>query len=244
MSSWPYHKRYHSDALTGFRELNLEERGAYQTILDLMYDRSGPLIDDERILAGQMATSIRKWRSIRGSLISKGKIYLTEDGSISNYRVEKELENNAKTSRKRAENTSKTKRKMSEKSKNDNKISDGEEILHSYARAYPDTRYQSLEEEEKEEPPFTPLSKNGEPYAFCGRFVRLNRKDFDEREKIFHGIPDLRAELMAYDDWLSDQPEARQKKWFGGLGSWLSRRHQQAVERAGADDESVFTGPC
>ncbi|WP_395326915.1 HNH endonuclease [Novosphingobium sp. BL-8H] len=83
MSARPYHKRYHSDALAGCMALTLEERGAYQTLQDLMYDRQGPILDAERLLAGYMGVSIRKWRSLRETLLAKGKIFLTEDGRVS-----------------------------------------------------------------------------------------------------------------------------------------------------------------
>lgn len=124
MSVTPYHKRYHSDALAGFMSLSLEERGAYQTLLDLMYDRGGPILDNERLLAGYMGVSLRKWKTLRESLIEKGKIYVTDDGLLSNSRVEKELENYAKTSRKRAENGLKGARKKIENQKKTNKINE------------------------------------------------------------------------------------------------------------------------
>ena len=117
MSARPYHKRYHSDALAGSMALTLEERGAYQTLLDLMYDRQGPLIDNERLLAGYMGASIRKWRSLRDAPHRKGKIHLTKDGLLSNSRVEKELEKTRKTSRKLSENGSKGGRKKSPRTK-------------------------------------------------------------------------------------------------------------------------------
>ena len=120
MSARPYHKRYHSDALSGFMALTLEERGAYQTLLDMMYDRQGPILDNERLLAGYMQTSIRKWRLLRASLIEKGKIYSPEDGLLFNFRVKKELENDAKTARKLSENGSKGGRKKVENEKEDN----------------------------------------------------------------------------------------------------------------------------
>ena len=122
MSARPYHKRYHSDALAGFMALSLEERGAYQTLLDLIYDHQGPIADNERLLAGYMGCSVRKWRALRDQLIAKRKIHLNSDGLITNLRAEKELENDAKTTRKLAENGSSGGRKKSENAKlsNDN----------------------------------------------------------------------------------------------------------------------------
>lgn len=107
MSAKPWHRRYHSDALSGMLSLTLEERGAYQTVLDLIYDRQGPVPDNERLLAGYMGCSIRKWRSLRERLIATGKLSVNEDGFLTNARAEKEIENDAKTTRKLAENGSK-----------------------------------------------------------------------------------------------------------------------------------------
>jgi uncharacterized protein YdaU (DUF1376 family) len=124
MSVRPYHKRYHSDALAGFMSLTLEERGAYQTLLDLIYDRGGPLPDNERLLAGYMGCSIRKWRVLLQDLIDKRKIVRNPDGSLTNPRAEREIENDAKTTRKLAENGSKGGRNRVENAKNANETSE------------------------------------------------------------------------------------------------------------------------
>ena len=126
MSARPYHKRYHSDALAGFMSLTLEERGAYQTLLDLIYDRGGPILDNERLLAGYMGCSVRKWRLLREQLIEKRKIRLNDAGEITNDRAEKEFENDAKTARKLAENGSSGGRKTAEKLKKSNENNETE----------------------------------------------------------------------------------------------------------------------
>lgn len=124
MSARPWHKRYHSDALAGFMALSLEERGAYQTVLDLIYDHGGPIADNERILAAYMGCSPRKWRAIRDQLREKGKININPDGLITNSRAEKELEKDAETSRKHAENGLKGARALHESPKKPNKNSE------------------------------------------------------------------------------------------------------------------------
>jgi len=125
MSALPYHKRYHGDALTGFMALTLEERGAYQTLLDMMYDRGGPLIDNERLLAGYMNCSVRKWVQLRQILIQKGKIIINRDGMICNNRARKEIENQSKTHRKLIEAGAKGGRKRAENEKKESEINDG-----------------------------------------------------------------------------------------------------------------------
>lgn len=162
MSILPYHKRYHSDALAGFMALTLEERGAYQTLLDMMYDRGGPLIDNERLLAGYMNCSLRKWRQVRDQLIEKGKIFLTRDGLISNSRARKEIENASKTRRKLIEAGAKGGRTRAENEKKPNENNGAEQATleagSSSAQAIrATTRSQKLErEEESPQPPSLP----------------------------------------------------------------------------------------
>lgn len=127
MSALPYHKRYHSDALAGMMPLTLEERGAYNTLLDLIYDRGGPLIDNERLLAGYMNCSVRKWRQIRAALLEMGKIRVNADGLIDNRRARKEIENQSKTHRKLIEAGAKGGRTRAEKEKKPSEINESGE---------------------------------------------------------------------------------------------------------------------
>lgn len=88
----PWHKRFHGDAIAGYMGLDLEERGAYSTLLDYLYDRRAPLPGNMRMLAGFLDCSVRKANIVVESLIQKGKLYRRQDGTISNKRFEKELE--------------------------------------------------------------------------------------------------------------------------------------------------------
>lgn len=140
MSARHYHKRYHSDALAGMMALTLEERGAYQTLLDMMYDRGGPLQDNERLLAGYMGCSVRKWRALRETLIEKGKIEVNEAGELTNRRAEFEIENALKTSRKHAENGLNGSRKKAEIAKKHNENNAGSQAGLKHGQSH--TRYQ------------------------------------------------------------------------------------------------------
>lgn len=144
MSDRPWHKRYHSDALSGFIVLSLEERGAYQTLLDLMYDRGGPMPDNDGLLARYMGVSIRKWKSLRDSLISLNKIR-EQDGFLINERAIAEIENSSKTARKLAENGSKGGRKKSENAKKDNENNESAENLLHQKRSISEARDQNIE---------------------------------------------------------------------------------------------------
>lgn len=120
----PYHRRYQGDALQGYRKLTLEQRGAYTTILDLIYDEGGPIEFNERWLAGELNCSLRKAKALLDELLELRKIYVTRDGKISNHRAEQEIGNALKISRKRAENGSKRKDNSTEKPEKHSKNND------------------------------------------------------------------------------------------------------------------------
>ena len=119
----PYHRRYHQDALQGYRKLTLEERGAYTTILDLIYDEGGAIDNNERWLAGELNCSLRKVKVLLEALLTMRKLFINAQGKISNHRAETELENSLKISRKRSEVASKPRGKSDDDRKFRNKIS-------------------------------------------------------------------------------------------------------------------------
>lgn len=90
MSKRPWYKRYPSDFLAGTMELSCEEKGAYTVVLDLMYDRGGPIPDDAQWIARVCNCSTRRWKLMRSRLIKLGK--LSVDGNLlNNKRVLSEI---------------------------------------------------------------------------------------------------------------------------------------------------------
>lgn len=83
MGKLKWHKRDHHALLYDVRELTLEERGAYNTILDLIYQHDGALKDDDRFICGWLGCDGRVWKRLKASLIGAGKLYLC-DGKIHN----------------------------------------------------------------------------------------------------------------------------------------------------------------
>lgn len=89
MNALPYYPRYPRDFFEGTAGMSLEEKGAYGLVLDLIYMMGARgLPDDPQYIAGQLGTSVRKWNSLRKSLIERGKLH-TKDGIISNKRADK-----------------------------------------------------------------------------------------------------------------------------------------------------------
>lgn len=165
MNKHPWHKRYHSDALTGYQALDLEERGAYTTLLDLMYDRGDALQITDRLLAGYFNVSVRKATALLAQLIAKGKIMRLEDGRLTNPRFEKERENALKTARELAENGSKGGRKTAENYKKPSEINEGGEAGLQPGSSY--IRSQKPEEEgvSKDTPKSAPSSQSELPMS-------------------------------------------------------------------------------
>lgn len=128
--SLPWHARNHQDALDGMLSLSLEERGAYNTILDLIYSRSGPVPDDERWLAGWMGCSVKKWRIIRATLIYKLKLTETTHlgmPALMNERARLELESASTRRRVAAESGAKGGRKSAQAAAKSNDFKDESE---------------------------------------------------------------------------------------------------------------------
>jgi uncharacterized protein YdaU (DUF1376 family) len=248
VSALPYHKRYHGDALTGFMALTLEERGAYQTLLDMMYDRGGPLIDNERLLAGYMNCSIRKWRQLRESLLEKRKIRINRDGQITNGRAEKEIENQSKTHRKLIEAGAKGGRTRAEKEKNANENNESAqaslEPALSDPQAIPEARSQNSSEDK---------SSGGEPPA--NRAKNQIKELFDLGVSILtDGGVDEREARSLVGKWKKDRGEVEvlqallecQRGDISEPVEWLTKRLQKAryVSKSGyeyrGDQEAVL----
>ncbi len=71
--------------------LSLEERGAYNTVLDLIYTKDGRVLDDDRFLAGWMRVDVRIWRRLRRRLIDLGKLYVAGE-YLRNERADAEVD--------------------------------------------------------------------------------------------------------------------------------------------------------
>ena len=90
MGTLKWYKRDPRAALVGVMELNLEERGAYNTVLDLIYVHDGAMHDDDQLIAGWLHVDIRVWKRLRARLLSLGKLYV-HAGCLRNERADDEI---------------------------------------------------------------------------------------------------------------------------------------------------------
>jgi uncharacterized protein YdaU (DUF1376 family) len=93
---WYYHEP--DAALNGMAELNLEQRGAYYSILDLLYARDGIVPDDDLVVARMIRIHWRSWRALKKQLMAAGKIRVTTEGLLTANRVSDTLKNASRLS--------------------------------------------------------------------------------------------------------------------------------------------------
>jgi uncharacterized protein YdaU (DUF1376 family) len=90
MGIFKWYKRDPQAALVGMTLLTLEERGAYNTLLDLLYMHDGSLPDDATLICKWLRTNDRRWKRLRIALIKHKKIYVLA-GFIRNDRTDREI---------------------------------------------------------------------------------------------------------------------------------------------------------
>ena len=105
MNGLPYYKAYPRDFIEGTIGMNFETKAAYRLVLDLIYMQGGNLPDDARYISGLLGCTVRKWNSLRGTLVSMGKIVVNGE-FLTNERAIIELETLKKLQDKQAENRS------------------------------------------------------------------------------------------------------------------------------------------
>jgi uncharacterized protein YdaU (DUF1376 family) len=82
-----FYKRDPDAALGGMAELNFEQRGAYCSLIDLLYARDGIVPDNDVFVCRIFHCSVRTWRRLKIDLIAAGKIWVDEAGLLNANRV-------------------------------------------------------------------------------------------------------------------------------------------------------------
>ena len=86
-----WYKRDPRAALHGMMELTLEERGAYTTVLDLIYTHDGAVDDNPQFIASWLRVDVRVWKRLRATLLGAGKLYI-HNNQIRNQRADLETD--------------------------------------------------------------------------------------------------------------------------------------------------------
>jgi uncharacterized protein YdaU (DUF1376 family) len=92
MGTLKWYKRDPRAALIGMMGLTLEEAGAYNKILDLIYIHDGAVADDADYLCRTLNCTPRTWKRIKARLLELGKLYVYA-GCLRNERADVEVLN-------------------------------------------------------------------------------------------------------------------------------------------------------
>lgn len=92
-----FYKRDPDRALSGMAELSLKQRGAYNSLLDLLYSRDGDVPDDDQRVAKMMTCHWREWKAVKEELIALGKVW-SEGGKLHAKRVQETIKEAARFS--------------------------------------------------------------------------------------------------------------------------------------------------
>jgi uncharacterized protein YdaU (DUF1376 family) len=85
-----WYARNPTDALEGMIGLTAEERGYYNTLLDLLYARAPYGTVTDELVSKAIGERPQVWRRVKASLIAKGKVREV-DGTLKANRVETEV---------------------------------------------------------------------------------------------------------------------------------------------------------
>ena len=100
-----FYKRDPDRAIAGMAELTLKQRGAYNSILDLLYSRDGDVPDDDLRISKMISCHIREWKAVKKELFDLGKVWVT-DGKLMAKRVQETIKDAAKFSQEQSKRAS------------------------------------------------------------------------------------------------------------------------------------------
>src|SRR5215472_4362552 len=83
-----FYTRFPTNALEGMSELTLEQVGAYNLLIDLLYARDGIVRDDDATVARLLHRDPRQWRRLKDELIAMGKVRVSNEGLLTANGVE------------------------------------------------------------------------------------------------------------------------------------------------------------
>lgn len=154
-----WYKRDPDAAISGMIGLTMEERGAYNTVLDYLYSRDGNCPSDDVFWSRAQGCRPQVWRRVRDALIAKGKIRI-EEGKLTANRVQTEV----KTASKLIEKMTVLRQKQ---------LSNQRALAGATAR----TTTTTTREEEREESVVLSFPKQDSDPASRGAGVELKMKD-------------------------------------------------------------------
>jgi len=253
MKRFPWYKRFPNEALLGMVGLSLEERGAYNTILDLIYahaHHASGVRDDHRFLARNLGCDVRVWKRIRERLIDTRKLYV-EGGLLKNLRATTEIELRRTSDELPANFSEKSPRKSKPDSNEINGVHCKKQELKK--KKEKKTRPSAHADGRNPLPPTSSDSFSEWDYLSDDGRVKISATEISAIEKDFPNLKNVRGLIRnAARSWASSErypnPSVRKQRIIGSLSELAlksSDRQEAAKLRIAADTkkvEPVFRG--
>lgn len=238
----------------GTDQLTLEERGAYITILCLIYERGGPIPDEPRWLAGHCLVSVRAWSKVRVALLAKGKISLDNEGRLANEKARKVLESFVKPE----DNSRETSAKVQDNSDETRPTPNKNSKLSAEQSALFETKIEPPEEEGEREEEANASSASKPAKAKSRRKPEVSiPAGFPDDAALLMGRDKLRAAGVDLDvnsqaDRFrnhAEQIDRRCRDWTAAWRNWIGTAIDRAPKRPGAATPAAvaackFPGPA
>lgn len=220
----PYVRWFPSDYLAAIRGMRANEVGIYTILLNEMYERCEPLPNNADMLSRRCGTSKTTFKSVLKMLIAERKIIVIDE-KLWNKRVEKEFEF-------RRTRSQSSKRAAEIRWEKHNEINeDGmQPQCERNASGMREVCVEDAKPEARSQKPETIKNKNPDgpiKYKYKGFVVKLTFEDYNRWESTYSHIPDFKAKLTQIDDWIAEQPEKDQKRWFVIASSMLNKENQK-----------------
>jgi uncharacterized protein YdaU (DUF1376 family) len=201
MNGLPYYKAYPRDFIEGTIGMPFEIKCAYRVVLDLIYMQGGRLPDDARYISGLLGCTMRKWTSIRETLI--------------------ELETLAKLQDKQRENASGPRK---------NKGLEKPRLRHTEPEPDKKSvvpNGTTSPEPDKSAPAERPAIAAELP-TVSGEMVPIHKPEVEEWQAAFPAV-DVRQQLAAIRAWLNANPTRRKTKrgMRRFVVAWLDREQNR-----------------
>ena len=201
---------YSSDFLTGCIDLTMEERGQYITLICLQHQKGHLTEKSIRLSIGNVSEDVLK------------KFDKDENGLIFNKRIEEEIEKRrvfAESRRKNGQQGGRPKKPLGKP--NEKPLGKpNEKPLGSPNENLSENENENENEKETE-------------YAFKGKVIKLNQKDYNEWKERFN-LLDFDYELEKRDIWLSGQENT--KNWFLSTKQYFLGLQREKVKAKEAEE--------
>jgi uncharacterized protein YdaU (DUF1376 family) len=208
MSERPFMQLYIGDYMSDTRHLTTEQHGAYLLLLMTMWRHGGSLPRDHEKLARIAGLSDKRWNQISLEVMA---FFTVEDEHITQKRLQKEIEKARNYS---ASQSNKANAKWL-------KFKDAPDADASLGQM-PSTCHHNHSHIEKKEGAVA-------LYAFSGKTIRINQRDFDTWKASFIFV-DLLPYLVARDEFVSSllEDDNRRKAWMPSTASDLRNKNEAA----------------